>query len=221
MKIREADNNLTPLEKIENRILLVRGQKVMLDRDLALLYGVQTKVLNQSVKRNKERFPEDFMFQLTKMEAEYLLQERDDSSRSQIVTLNEDDILNKNGENKAKNLKSQFVTSSLEASRSQTVILDKDNRRGENIKFMPYVFTEQGVAMLSSVLKSPKAIEMNIVIMRAFVKIRNLIYSYKDLSEKIEKMEKKYDKQIGQIFSIMKSLHDDSETRQEIGFVEK
>lgn len=197
-------SSLIPIEKIENKILLIRGMKVMLDRDLAELYGVKTKVLNQAVKRNKKRFPDDFMFQLTRMEAEFLAQEGclGGVLRSQIVILKD-----KNSENKEK------------SSRSQIVTLNKDNKRGLNIKFLPYVFTEQGVAMLSSVLKSERAIEMNIIIMRAFVKIRNLIYSYKDLAEKIEKMEKTYNKQIGKIFDILDKLtKTENKERQEIGF---
>ena len=133
--------SLIPLEKIENKILLVRGEKVMLDSDLAELYGVETRVLNQAVKRNIERFPDDFMFQLTEYEADYLESEGGigDSLRSQNVTLK-----HKNSQN-SQNL------------RSQNVILKKG--RGEHRKYLPYVFTEQGVAMLSSVLKSKKAVE--------------------------------------------------------------
>ena len=160
-------SNIVPIEKIENKILLIRGLKVMLDRDLAELYGVETRILNQAVKRNKKRFPDDFMFQLTRMETEYLVSEGVIPLKSQIVISSEE-----NGENKKKSL------------RSQIVILNKSSKRGLHIKFLPFVFTEQGVAMLSSVLKSERAIEMNIIIMRAFVKIRNLIYSYKDLAQK-------------------------------------
>jgi hypothetical protein len=163
--------NLMPLEKIENKIYLIRSQKVMLDRDLAELYAVKTGALIQAVKRNKERFPNDFMFQLIKMEAESMV--------------------------------------------SQNVIPSKRSLGGR----MPYVFTEQGVAMLSTVLKSKKAIEVNITIMRAFVKIRNLIYSYKDLADKIAKMEKTYDKKIGEIFKILDFLADDKKSnKKEIGF---
>ena len=197
-------NNIIPIEKIENKILLIRGMKVMLDRDLAELYGVETRILNQAVKRNKKRFPDDFMFQLTRMEAEYLASEGylGEILKSQFVTSS-----HKNSENKEKSLRSQFV------------ILDKHNKRGLNIKFLPYVFTEQGVAMLSSVLKSERAIEMNIIIMRAFVKIRNLIYSYKDLAEKMEKMERTYNKKIGKIFEILDKLtQTENKERQEIGF---
>lgn len=120
---------MNELEEIRNRIHELRGEKVMLDKDLALLYGVEVKVLNQAVKRNIKRFPEDFMFQLNKDEHDFL--------RSQIVTI-------KNG-------------------------------RGEHSKYLPYAFTEQGVAMLSSVLKSDTAIEVNIRIMRAFVAVRRYL----------------------------------------------
>ncbi len=176
--------NIIPLEKIENKILLIRGQKVMLDRDLAMLYEVETKVLNQAVKRNKKRFPEDFMFQLTKMEAEYL-------------------SLNKE---KNYSLRSQFVT------------LKKD--RGKHIKYLPYVFTEQGVAMLSSVLRSEKAIEINVIIMRAFVNIRKLVYSYKDLADKIMKIEKEGNKKFTKIFKVLDILmkEDKNKKVKEIGF---
>ena len=139
----------------------------MLDRDLAELYGVETGALIQAVKRNKERFPDDFMFRLIKMEAESLV--------------------------------------------SQNVIPSNRSLGGR----MPYVFTEQGVAMLSSVLRSRRAIGMNIIIMRAFVKIRNLIYSYKDLAEKVEKM----DKQIGRILETLDKLNKtENKEKLEIGF---
>ncbi|KKQ54522.1 MAG: hypothetical protein US83_C0005G0080 [Candidatus Falkowbacteria bacterium GW2011_GWC2_38_22] len=196
--------NLIPLEKIENKILLIRGEKVMLDRDLAGFYGVDTRSLNQAVKRNIERFPDDFMFQLTRMEAEFLEREgiidnlksqivisnaknikKSHSSRSQIVILNE-----KSGENS-------------QSSKSQIVTL---NNRGKNIKYLPYVFTEQGVAMLSSVLKSKRAVETNIIIMRAFVNIRKLVYSYKDLADKIMQIEKDSNKKFSLIFKILDLL---------------
>ena len=169
------------LEKIENKILLIRGQKVILDRDLAKFYGVETRILNQAVKRNIERFPKDFMFQLLPMETEFLI--------------------------------SQNVISNF--SRSQIVIL---NKRGKNIKYLPYVFTEQGVAMLSSVLRSKKAIEINILIMRAFVNVRKLIYSYKDLSDKIRKMEIKYDGKISDIYKILDKFNEKESNKVEIGF---
>ncbi|MDO8592266.1 MAG: ORF6N domain-containing protein [bacterium] len=197
-------SNIIPIERVENKILFMRGMKVMLDRDLAELYGVGTKVLNQAVKRNKKRFPADFMFQLTRMEAEYLASEGylGEGLRSQIVTLKKESANNKG---KAANLRSQIVTSRWGGSR-----------------YYPYVFTEQGVAMLSSVLKSERAIEMNIIIMRAFVKIRNLIYSYKDLAEKMEKLERahnKHSRQIGRIFEMLdKLINKEDAARPEIGF---
>ena len=170
---------LIPLEKIENKILLIRGEKVMLDKDLADFYGVETKVFNQAVKRNIERFPDDFMFQLTVYEAEYLEKEEviNPNLRSQIVTSRR-----KNNED-SQSLRSQNATSSWGGRR-----------------YCPYVFTEQGVAMLSSVLRSKKAIEVNILIMRSFVKIRKLVYSYKELADKIRKIEKEQNKKFTEIF---------------------
>ena len=141
-------SSIQPVEQIESLIITVRGKQVILDRDLARLYGVETKRLNQQVQRNIERFPEDFMFQLTKEEAE--------SSRSQFATLNGDDT----------NLKSQNAISNEEDLRSQFVTLEKEDMRGKHVKFLPYAFTENGIAMLSSVLRSPMAIATNIHIMR-------------------------------------------------------
>ncbi|MDH3973205.1 MAG: ORF6N domain-containing protein [Deltaproteobacteria bacterium] len=158
-----------PVEVIEKKILLIRGQKVMLDRDLAELYGVETRVLNQAVRRNIKRFPEDFMFFL---------------SREEIMNL------------------------------SQTVISSK-------IKHAPNVnvFTEQGVAMLSSVLRSDRAIEVNIAIMRAFVKLREMLASNKELSKKLEEMEKKYDEQFKVVFDTIRALMASSDKpKREIGF---
>lgn len=134
-----------PFERIERRIFLIRGQRVMLDRDLGQLYGVPTNVFNQAVKRSLERFPEDFMFQLAWDEAVQL-------SRSQFVTL----------------------------------------KRGQNSKYRPYAFTEQGVAMLSSVLRSRRAVQVNIVIMRVFVRLWEILLTHKDLAQKLEALEKKY-----------------------------
>jgi ORF6N domain len=138
-----AKDSLIPVERIEKAILLIRGQKVMLDQDLAELYSVPTKVLNQAVKRNLGRFPDDFMFQLTAKEGAAL--------RSQIVTL----------------------------------------KRGQHRKYLPYAFTEQGVAMLSSVLNSDRAIEVNIAIMRAFVRLRKILATHKDLARKLDELERK------------------------------
>lgn len=147
-------SNAIAVEVIATRILGLRGKKVMLDRDLAKLYGVAAKVLNQAVKRNNRRFPGDFMFQLSWEEVESL--------RSQIVTLN--------------NTKPET------------------SGRGKHIKYLPYAFTEHGVAMLSNVLNSERAIQVNILIMRAFTKLREILLTHKDLAVKIEVLEKKYAK---------------------------
>ncbi|MFZ2975532.1 MAG: ORF6N domain-containing protein [Candidatus Moraniibacteriota bacterium] len=168
--------SIIPDERIVGKIYLIRGEKVMFDRDLAELYEVETKALNRAVKRNIKRFPADFMFQLDKNESEIF-------SRYHSGTLKED-----------ANLKSQIVTSrddknlryQIGTSRSQIVTLKK----GQNIKYRPYVFTEQGVAMLSAVLKSERAIEVSIQIVRVFIKMKKLLTTHKELREKIEKMEK-------------------------------
>ena len=154
-EIAKADSaHLQPLENIENLIHVIRGKQVMLDRDLARLYGVEARALNQSVQRNRERFPEDFMFQLSKEEFENL--------RSQIVTSSEEEIL-----------KSQNVISSW-----------------GGIRKWPYVFTENGVAMLSSVLRSQQAISINIQIMRAFNAMRHFITSNAQVFQRVENIEK-------------------------------
>ena len=148
--------SIQPLENIENLIHVIRGKQVMLDVDLARLYGVETKRLNEQVKRNIERFPEDFMFQLTREEAE--------SSRSQFATLNEDGELSR----------SQFATL---------------NGRGHNIKHLPYAFTENGIAMLSTVLRSQQAININIQIMRAFNTMRHFIATNAQVFQRLEVIE--------------------------------
>ncbi|MFH1963060.1 MAG: ORF6N domain-containing protein [bacterium] len=151
-------DQLVPIEGIEAKILLIRGQKVMLDRDLAELYEVPTKRLNEQVKRNVKRFPEDFMFQLTKEE------------RLEVVAI-------------CDHLKPLKYSSQL-----------------------PYAFTEQGVAMLSSVLNSERAILVNIQIMRTFTKLRRILASHEDLRKKIEAMENKYDIHFKAVFDAIKSL---------------
>ena len=161
------------IKSIQNRIYEIRGERVMLDRDLAFLYEVETKVLNQAVKRNFKRFPLDFMFQLTKQEFESInfeieVVEKSDSLRSQIVTL-------KTG-------------------------------RGQHAKYLPYAFTEQGVAMLSGVLNSDKAINMNIAIMRAFVEIRKLTLQQIDFAQQIQLIKDKltgHDIQLNEIYDAM------------------
>jgi hypothetical protein len=164
-----------PLELIERHIYLIRGQKVMLDSDLASLYGVTTGNLNLAVRRNKKRFPEDFMFSLTGDEAKSLLL--------------------------------QSARSKLRGGRRTT----------------PYAFTEQGVAMLSSVLRSERAIQVNIVIMRAFVRFRKMLLTHKDLARKLKELERKYGSHDEQIRSIFETLDELIETpappRRRIGFV--
>jgi len=171
-----------PEERIERAILLIRGEKVMLDADLAALYGVATRVLIQAVKRNAERFPPDFMFQLTKEEVDLL--------RSQFVTSKSASRLNQ-GESGI--LRSQFVISKI-----------PDPRGGR--RYPPYAFTEQGVAMLSSVLHSPRAIAVNIEIMRTFIRLRRMLASHADLARKLEALEKKYDAQFKVVFDAIRQL---------------
>lgn len=185
---------LQPLENIENLIQVIRGKQVILDRDLARLYRVETRRLNEQVRRNIERFPADFMFQLTKEEAEL--------SRSQFATLNaEDEILKSQNatssddfprsqfatlNDEEENLKSQIAISSEDSSRSQIATL---NARGSNIKYLPYAFTENGIAMLSSVLRSPIAIATNIQIMRAFTAMRRFIAANAQVFQRLEVIE--------------------------------
>lgn len=189
-----SEASLIPARRIEQKILLLRGEKVMLDRDLAELYGVETKVLNQAVKRNLERFPADFMFQLSKVEAGLV-------SRSQIVTLN-DEITKEPLETKG-------------ALRSQIVTL----KRGAHRKFRPYAFTEQGVAMLSSVLRSDRAIQVNLAIMRTFVQLRQMLSSHADLSRKLAALEGKYDKQFRVVFDALREMMSEKKKpKREIGF---
>ena len=142
--------------KIEDYIFEIRGKQVILDKDLAYFYDTETRIINQAVKRNKDRFPEDFCFQLTQDELQLLY------SRSQNVILNEDDFIQNDVNNNI--------------SRPQSVALNKNKKRqGLNIKYLPYAFTEQGVAMLSSLLKTNKAIKTSIAIMNAFVGMRRFI----------------------------------------------
>ncbi|MFA5829989.1 MAG: ORF6N domain-containing protein [Candidatus Gracilibacteria bacterium] len=172
---------IIPNEIIETKIFFVRGRKVIMDKDLAILYEVPTKQLNQAVKRNISRFPEDFMFQLNESEAGVL------ESGIDLVQAN--------------NLRSQFVTSSYGGRR-----------------YRPYVFTEQGIAMLSSVLKSERAIQVNIQIMRTFIKLREMLSSNKALRDRIEKIEKKYDNRFKIVFKMIKQLIDEEKSQQGIGF---
>ena len=168
-----SEKSLIPVDSIEKAILLIRRQKVMLDADLAGLYGVETRVLVQAVKRNLERFPEDFMFQLSKEEVDFL--------RSRIVTL--------------------------------------EKGRGQHSKYLPYAFTEQGVSMLSSVLHSQRAIQVNIEIMRAFIRLRQMLATHIELARKLDALEKRYDSQFKQVFDAIRQLMAPPEPkRRPIGF---
>ena len=160
-----------PVEKIKNKIFQIRGKNVMLDRDLAELYGVETGQLTRQVRRNRDRFPDDFMFLLT---------------RKELI-----------------NLKCQFGTSSWGGTRK-----------------LPYAFTEHGILMLSSVLNSKRAIKVNIQIMRAFVNLRRIIFTYESLRRKIEAMEKKYNGQFQIIFKAIKKLMEPppEKPKRRIGF---
>jgi phage regulator Rha-like protein len=182
------------IQSIQNRIYELRGERVMLDKDLAFLYEIETRILNQAVKRNIKRFPEDFMFQLTKEEYEQIqlqvsTSENNPSSKSQIVTLN--------------------------------------TKRGQNLKYLPYAFTEQGVAMLSGIINSDKAISMNIAIMRAFVAIKKVLLQQNDMKEQLQEIKERlgeHDVQLNQIYDALENLLDEKaaqrkwEDRQRIGF---
>ncbi len=164
-------SDLIPIERINQCIYLVRKQKIMLDKDLANLYGVKPTVLRQQVKRNIERFPADFMYQLTDKEVTVLL--------------------------------------------SQNVIPSYQSLGGHN----PYVFTEQGIAMLSSVLRSKRAVEVNIAIMRTFVKLREILANNALLRHKIESMEQKYDEQFQQVFAVLQQMIvEDTKPKKKIGY---
>ena len=167
-----SETSLIPIERIEKAIYLIRGEKVMLDRDLAALYGVATKVLKQAVRRNLDRFPVDFMFVLNATEFE--------------------------------NWRSHFVTS-------------KGDRKG--LRYAPYAFTEHGILMLSSVLNSERAIQVNIEIMRAFVNLRQMLASNAELSRRLDELESKYDRQCKIVFdAIQKLMSPAVRDRKEIGF---
>jgi len=166
-------NLIVSVTDIVSRIFFIRGQKVMLDADLAELYGVETSNLNKAVKRNPDRFPEDFMYQLTKEEA--------DSLRFQIG-------------------------------------MSKASGRGGR-RYLPHAFTEQGVAMLSSVLNSKRAVQVNIAIMRAFVKLRETIASHKVLARRLDELEKQYDQQFRIVFDTIRELMaPPAKSRRKIGF---
>ncbi len=166
-------DELVPVEVIEKRIFLIRGQKVMIDRDLAFLYGVSTKALNQAVKRNAARFPDDFMFLLS------------DEEKDKLVTICDH----------LKDLKFSYQN--------------------------PYAFTEHGILMLSSVLNSERAVAVNIQIMRTFTKLQRMFVGYKELKEKIDQMEAKYDGKFREVFDVVRKLIEpsaDVEKKLDVGF---
>jgi hypothetical protein len=165
------ERNIIPSEVIEKRIFIIRGQKVMLDFHIAELYQVETKTLKRAVKRNRNRFPSDFLFELSQQEYTAL--------RYHFGTL----------------------------------------KRGEHSKYLPFAFTEQGIAMLSGVLSSARAVHVNIAIMRSFVKLREVLASHKDLARKLEELEKRYDSQFRVVFDAIRQLMEPPEKpKRGIGF---
>ena len=163
-----------PHEVIEQKIFMIRGRKVMLDRDLAVLYGVETRYLKRQVRRNLDRFPTDFMFQLSREEF--------------------------------KDWRCQFVTS--------------NSRDKMGLRYLPYAFSEPGVAMLSSVLNSKRAIQVNIQIIRTFIKLREMLLTHVELKRKIEAMERKYDQQFKVVFEAIRKLLEPppEKPKRQIGF---
>jgi Cu/Ag efflux pump CusA len=182
-----ATAELVPAERIQSRILVLRGLRVLLDADLAAIYEVPTSQLNQAVKRNLSRFPDDFMFQLTKEEAELV------RSRSRSVTLNK--------------LKSQTVTS----------------KRGQNIKYLPFAFTEHGAVQLSNILRSDRAIEMGIAVVRAFVQLRALMADHKTLRAKLAELDARVGAHDEQLAAIVEAIRElavpvESPNKRKIGY---
>ena len=164
-----------PIERVTSRIFLLRGEKIIFDFDLAELYGVETKALKRAVQRNRERFPDDFLFELNHQELA--------------------------------NLRCQFGTSS--------------SGRWGGTRYAPYAFTEQGIAMLSSVLRSPRAVQVNIAIMRAFVQLRRVLATHADLARKLAALERRYDDQFKAVFEAIRALMSEDEVpaeRREMGF---
>jgi hypothetical protein len=181
---------IIPAEQIALRIRHFRGEKVLLDFDLAALYDVETRILNQAVRRNTDRFPADFMFQLTSEEAEKL---------SQVVTPS---------------------VAGHNVSNSSQLVMSSGKHRGK--RYRPYAFTEQGVAMLSSVLNSESAVKMNIAIMRAFVQLRRALEANRELARKFSELERRIDKHDSEIAAILEAIRQlmapPAKPRREIGF---
>ena len=189
-KVKRNIIKLVPEERIVNKIHIIRDQKVMLDFDLANLYEVETKALNQAVKRNAERFPKDFMFRLTTKE--WIIM------RSQFVTASSQNI----DAQHAGNIRSQFVTAS-QAKRNTIVT--------------PYAFTEHGVTMLASVLKSKRAVKMSIAVVRAFIELKKNALQYNEIVEQIENLKShlgEYDVQLNKIYEAIESLLDDKTDKE-------
>ena len=177
-------------ESVAQLVFFIRGEKVMFDADLAMLYGVEVRSLNQAVARNRKRFPADFAFQLTDDELAAL--------RSQLVI-------------------SKSPTSQASSRLGSRIVTSNTGRGGR--RYLPYAFTEQGVAMLSSVLRSARAVEVNIAIMRTFVQLRRLMDTNRDLARKIEALEKKYDEKFAVVFEAIKQLITPPEPpKRRIGF---
>ena len=181
---------IIPAEQIALRIRHFRGEKVLLDFELAALYDVETRILNQAVRRNADRFPADFMFQLTSEEAEKL---------SQVVTPS---------------------VAGHDVSNSSQIVMSSGKHRGK--RYRPYAFTEQGVAMLSSVLNSESAVKMNIAIMRAFVRLRRALEANRELARKFSELERRIDKHDSEIAAILEAIRQlmapPAKPRREIGF---
>ena len=194
--------------QVERSIYLIRGEKVMLDYDLAELYGVDTGALNRAVKRNRDRFPGDFMFQVDEDEWERL--------RCQIG------ISTKGARASSAALRFQSGTSNKLASKGSSGLrfqneTSKSGRGGR--RYLPYAFTEQGVAMLSSVLRSTRAVQVNIAVMRTFVRLREMLLSNANLARKLSDLEKKYDTQFKVVFDAIRELMTPPETpKRQIGF---
>ena len=201
-------SSFVPTERIEKSIILVRGEKVMLDEDLAELYGVKVHQMMQAVKRNGDRFPKDFMFQLSIQELRNL------KSQFVISSLQSTDIIEDS-------LNGQILLNPEEIQPIRNLKSQNDSLKswgGRRVR--PYVFTEQGVAMLSSVLNSPRAVAVNVEIMRTFVKLRQMISSHAELSRKLTALEEKYDERFKAVFDAIRQLMTPPEPKKKrkIGF---
>jgi hypothetical protein len=193
LKLGEMSKEMIPVSRVAQAIRVLRGERVLLDSDLALLYGVETRVLNQAVKRNADRFPSDFMFQLNDEETEQV-------SRSVIP--------------------SHERSSGKTVSDSSQIVMSSRKHRGK--RYRHYAFTEQGIAMLSSVLNSERAVKVNIAIMRAFVKLRQMLDTNRELAQKFSELERRVGKHDEEIVGILEAIRQlmapPEKPRREIGF---